>query len=111
MEAAKPFPPLLIIQPLKTGAKPYNFSLDTAAFDELTRSTEFRWTSQERLTLKGAIYPGFKGGLKRLDTLCQNDYGHLNGTVEAVLDANQGLADEVEPYRAGVVIHLPDVVG
>ncbi|MFP3515227.1 tail protein X [Pseudomonas sp. SIMBA_077] len=46
-----------------------------------------------------------------LDTLCQNYYGHLNGTVEAVLDANQGLADEAQPYRAGVVIHLPDVVG
>lgn len=85
MEAVKPFPHLLIIQPLKTGAKPYYFNLDTAAFEELTRSTEFRWASQERLTrrpaqqaigmgseritLKGAIYPGFKGGLKQLDTL------------------------------------------
>ncbi|OZY44553.1 hypothetical protein CJF41_19975 [Pseudomonas lundensis] len=28
-----------------------------------------------------------------LDTICQNYYGHLNGTVEAVLDANQGLAE------------------
>jgi len=46
-----------------------------------------------------------------LDTLCQNYYGHLNGTVEAVLDANQGLAYGVQPYRAGVVIHLSDVVG
>lgn len=36
-----------------------------------------------------------------LDTLCLNYYGHLNGTVEAGLDANQGLADEVQPYRAG----------
>ena len=45
-----------------------------------------------------------------LDTLCQNYYGYLNGTVEAGLDANQGLADEVQPYRAGVVIHMPDVV-
>ena len=44
-----------------------------------------------------------------LDTICQNYYGHLNGTVEAVLDANQGLADEVQPYRAGVVICLPDL--
>lgn len=111
MEAVKPFPHLLIIQPLKTGAKPYYFNLDTAAFEELTRSTEFRWASQERLTLKGSIYPGFKGGLKQLDTLCQNYYGHLKGTVQAVLDANQALADEVQPYRAGVVIHLPDVVG
>ena len=188
MEAVKPFPHLLIIQPLKTGAKPYYFNLDTAAFEELVRSTEFRWASQERLTrrpaqqaigmgseritLKGAIYPGFKGGLKQLDTLrsigaqlqplglttgygdvlgnwclkkskknkapsckaaslenralpwslyamattcrtasgdvldtlCQNYYGHLIGTVKAVLDANQGLTDEVQPYRAGVVI-------
>lgn len=85
VEAVKPFPHLLIIQPLKPEATPYYFNLDTAAFDELRRSTEFRWASQERLTrrpaqqavgmgeekitLKGAIFPGFKGGLKQLDTL------------------------------------------
>ncbi|BCX67978.1 phage tail protein [Pseudomonas izuensis] len=84
-EAVKPFPHLLIIQPQDAKAQPYYFNLDTAAFDELTRSTEFRWASQERLsrrpaqqavgvgeekiTLKGTIYPGFKGGLKQLDTL------------------------------------------
>ena len=44
-----------------------------------------------------------------LDTICQNYYGHLNGTVEAVLDANQGLADEVQPLRAGLLIGLPDL--
>lgn len=42
-----------------------------------------------------------------LDTLCQHYYGHLRGSVEAVLDANQGLADEVQPFRAGVLIRLP----
>jgi phage tail protein X len=42
-----------------------------------------------------------------LDTLCQQYYGHLNGSVEAVLDANQGLADEAQPFRAGVLIMLP----
>jgi phage protein U len=84
-EAVKPFPHLLIIQPQDPKAQPYYFNLDTAAFDELTRSTEFRWAPQERLsrrpaqqavgigeekiTLKGTIYPGFKGGLKQLDTL------------------------------------------
>ncbi len=36
-----------------------------------------------------------------LDTLCHRYYGHLNGSVEAVLDANQGLADEPQPFRAG----------
>jgi phage tail protein X len=44
-----------------------------------------------------------------LDTICHNFYGHLTGSVEAVLDANQGLADEPQPYRAGVVILLPDL--
>ena len=37
-----------------------------------------------------------------LDVICHNVYGHLNGSTEAVLDANQGLADEPQPYRAGV---------
>jgi phage tail protein X len=44
-----------------------------------------------------------------LDTLCHNYYGHLNGSVEAVLDANQGLAEEAQPFRAGVVITLPEL--
>lgn len=45
-----------------------------------------------------------------LDTLCQQYYGHLSGSVEAVLDANQGLADEPQPFRAGVQILLPDLL-
>jgi hypothetical protein len=84
-EAVKPFPHLLILQPLQAHTQPYYFNLDTAAFDELRRQTEFRWASQERLTrrpaqqavgmgeeklnLKGVIYPAFKGGLKQLDAL------------------------------------------
>jgi phage tail protein X len=44
-----------------------------------------------------------------LDTICHNYYGRLDGCVEAVLDANQGLADEEQPFRAGVVIVLPDL--
>lgn len=44
-----------------------------------------------------------------LDTLCQHYYGHLNGSVEAVLDSNQRLADEPQPFRAGVLILLPDM--
>jgi len=84
-EAVKPFPHLLILQPLQPNAQPYYFNLDTAAFDELRRQTSFRWAGQERLTrsiaqqaigqgedklsLKGAIFPGHRGGLKQLDTL------------------------------------------
>ncbi|MER2099353.1 MAG: phage tail protein [Pseudomonas qingdaonensis] len=84
-EAVKPFPHLLILQPLQANVQPYFFNLDTAAFDELRRQTAFRWAGQERLSrsiaqqaigqgedklsLKGAIFPGHKGGLKQLDTL------------------------------------------
>lgn len=84
-EAVKPFPHLLIMQPLEPNAQPYYFNLDTAAFEELRRQTSFRWAGQERLTrsiaqqavgqgedkisLKGVIFPGFKGGLKQLDAL------------------------------------------
>lgn len=84
-EAVKPFPHLMIMQPLTPNTPAYFFNLDTAAFDELSRSSAFRWAAQERLsrrsaqqgvgigedklTLKGAIFPGFKGGLKQLNTL------------------------------------------
>ncbi|MFV2946415.1 phage tail protein [Pseudomonas japonica] len=84
-EAVKPFPHLLIIQPLDPKAQPYYFNLDTAAFDELRRQTAFRWAGQERLSrsiaqqavgqgddkisLKGVIYPGQSNGLKQLDSL------------------------------------------
>lgn len=44
-----------------------------------------------------------------LDSLCQHYYGHLAGSVEAVLDANQGLADQAQPFPAGVMIVLPDL--
>lgn len=41
--------------------------------------------------------------------MCHRYYGHLTGTVEAVLEANQGLADEPQPYRTGVLILFPDL--
>jgi len=44
-----------------------------------------------------------------LDTLCYQHYGHLNGTVEAVLAANRLLADEPQPLRAGLLITFPDI--
>lgn len=84
-DAIKPFPHLLIMQPLAANEQPYYFNLDTAAFDELSRSNAYRWASQERLTrraaqqaigmgeekltLKGAIFPGFKGGIAQINTL------------------------------------------
>ncbi|AFC85476.1 phage tail protein [Frateuria aurantia] len=83
--AVKPFPHLLIMQPVVSGGTPFYFNLDTAAFDSLQRQTSYGWQGQERLgrrpaqqfvgmgtdkiTLSGAIYPHFKGGLTQLDSL------------------------------------------
>lgn len=84
-EAVNAFPHLLVLQPLAANSAPFYFNLDTAAFDQLTRQTEFRWASQERLSrrpaqqspgmgderirLRGAIFPTWRGGLAQLDTL------------------------------------------
>jgi phage protein U len=84
-QAIKPFAHLLVLQPLKANATPYYFNLDTAAFDQLRRQTRFRWAGQERLSrenaqqavslgeetisIRGAIFPGFKGGLGQLQAL------------------------------------------
>lgn len=63
----------------------YTFSIDSAAYQSLSRTTEYRWRSQsrvgrlpaqqfigpggERLSLDGVIYPYFKGGLNQLDAM------------------------------------------
>ncbi|MGQ7939070.1 tail protein X [Paraburkholderia sp. D1E] len=44
-----------------------------------------------------------------LDEICYAVYGSLAGTVEAVYEANPGLADHEQPFVAGITITLPDV--
>ena len=63
----------------------YRFSLDSAAYQELRRSTAYRWQAlgrlqrlpaqqflgpgSETLDLKGVIYPHYRGGFKQLDAM------------------------------------------
>jgi phage tail protein X len=42
-----------------------------------------------------------------LDAICWAHYSQQAGAVEAVLEANPGLADEGTVFSAGVVIELP----
>ncbi|MEQ6292203.1 tail protein X [Vogesella sp. GCM10023246] len=44
-----------------------------------------------------------------LDSICYAHYGHLNGSVEAVLAANVDLAGLAQPYPQGVYIAMPDI--
>ncbi len=64
---------------------PFRFSMDTAPYDRLRRSVQYRWPRQERagrrpaaqftgigdetVELSGLIYPGYAGGLSQMDTL------------------------------------------
>ena len=63
----------------------YRFSVDTAAYDSLRRSDDFRWSSQDRIgaapiqqylgpgattvELSGTIYPHYKGGLRQIERM------------------------------------------
>lgn len=44
-----------------------------------------------------------------LDDLCWRHYGRQSEAVEAVLDANPGLADRGPVYPVGIMITLPDL--
>jgi phage protein U len=85
-EAVSPLPHLLILQPHDSKQQPYYFNLSTAAFEELRRSSQWRWAAQERLTrrpakqgvgigdetisLRGVVFPQFqKVGIGQLNKL------------------------------------------
>jgi phage tail protein X len=44
-----------------------------------------------------------------VDALCWRHYGRTDGTVEAVLEANAGLADLGLVVPVGTVVYLPDI--
>ncbi|PAJ87936.1 tail protein X [Burkholderia ubonensis] len=44
-----------------------------------------------------------------VDALCWRHYGRTDGTVEAVLEANAGLADHGVVIPIGTVVYLPDI--
>jgi len=44
-----------------------------------------------------------------LDELCYAFYGALAGVVEAVYEANPGLAAHTQPFAAGILVTLPDL--
>ena len=63
----------------------YRFGLETAAYEEFSRSTRYRWAAQDRLgrrpaqqylgpgeetiDLAGTLYPFFRGGLGQIDEI------------------------------------------
>lgn len=84
-EAVKPYPHLMILQPLQTAQEAFYFNLDTVAFNQLKRTKAYTWAAQERLsrskaqqavglgddkiTLDGAVFPTFRAGIGQLQRL------------------------------------------
>lgn len=64
---------------------PYRFSIDAAAYQQLMRTTAYRWPAQERIgrrpalqfvgvgtetiSLSGVIYPHYSGGLEQVESM------------------------------------------
>jgi len=57
--------------------------------------------------LSGSVYRTIDGDM--LDVICLSHYGHAHRYVEAVLNANPGLAEQGAVLSAGIVIVLPDL--
>ncbi|WP_273794633.1 phage tail protein [Brucella intermedia] len=67
------------------GLGPFRFSIDTAAYQTLTRKSEYRWESQERIgrhpamqfigaghetfTLEGTVYPHWRSGFGQVEEM------------------------------------------
>lgn len=47
--------------------------------------------------------------METIDLICWKYYGHTNGTVEAVLEANYGLSFTTPTLPMGLDIVLPDI--
>lgn len=74
-----------ILMTLGDGEQQFRFAVDTAAYQSITRRTEWRWPAQERLwndparqftgkgqdeiTLEGVILPAFRGGIEQIKAM------------------------------------------
>lgn len=88
----------------------FRFAIDTAAYQSLTRRTEWRWPAQERLwndparqftgkgndeiTLDGVILPAFRGGIEQIRAMrALADAALRDGSVARPLTLVTGYGD------------------
>lgn len=113
----------------------FQFSLDNAAYQRLSRSTEYRWAGQPRLgtndalqftglgadtiEFEGVIYPHFRGGLKQLDKMRNqasigvplslvSGLGKVLGlwVVEAISEGQEVFAAQGVPHRQDFTMRI-----
>lgn len=98
-----------VLMTLGDGQMQFRFAIDTAAYQSLKRTTEWRWPAQDRLwndparqftgrgqdeiTLDGVILPAFRGGigqLQRLREIADRALTDASGTLPLMLVTGYG---------------------
>ena len=111
------------------------FSLNTAAFQEMDRSTQYRWASQDRLgvhealqylglgsdtiTLPGVVYPSYRGGTGQIEKMRKlaktgmpqimlDGYGNVYGrwVIESVEEKRSNFAALGSPKKQEFTLKL-----
>ena len=113
----------------------FQFSIDDAAYQRLSRSTEYRWARQARIgtndalqftglgpetiELEGVIYPHFRGGLDQIDRMRNqatigiplplvSGIGRVLGVwvVEGITEGQEVFAAQGIPHRQDFTMRL-----
>lgn len=113
----------------------FQFSIDSAAYQRLNRSSEYRWARQSRIgsndalqftghgpetiELEGVIYPHFKGGLGQIDKMrtqasigvplpLVTGVGKVLGiwVVEAISEGQEVFAAQGIPHKQDFTIRM-----
>ena len=113
----------------------YQFALDNAVYQSLSRSSEYRWSRQTRIgsndalqftgygadtiEFTGVIYPHFRGGLKQIDKMRRqaslgvplplvSGQGKVLGlwAVEAVTEGQQVFAKQGAPLKQDFTMRI-----
>ena len=113
----------------------YSFSIDTAAYQKLTRSTVYRWAPQERvgthsalqftgygedvITLDGRIYPDWRGGGQQIQEMRRraeggvplmlvDGYGRVHGrwVIQSIDEQSDTFAPGGAPRRQQFTLQM-----
>lgn len=113
----------------------FQFALDSATYQRLSRSTEYKWARQARIgstdalqftgygpetiELEGVIYPHFRGGIKQIDKMrtqanigiplpLVSGLGRVLGlwVVEAISEGQEVFAAQGIPHRQDFTMRM-----
>lgn len=113
----------------------FQFSLNTAAYQEFSRTTEYRWSAQQvvgqndnlqyngknrqAITLTGLVYPHYRGGLNQITSfksladegqpqLLVDGLGNVHGrwVIERVEEGHKVFGERGIPYKQSFTIQI-----